>query len=119
MARPNPRRANGSKRTALIARVKREESCCWLCGGEVDQTLTVIIGSHGKKCADPECIGCTPHPMRAEVDEIIPVSKGGDPLDRGNCRLSHRRCNRRRGNAEVVDAPVRAALDPFETHRSW
>lgn len=36
--------------------------------------------------------------MRAEVDEIVPVSLGGNPLDRSNVRLAHRECNRRRGN---------------------
>ena len=37
-------------------------------------------------------------PKAPEVDEIIPVSRGGDPLARGNVRLLHRWCNQQRGN---------------------
>lgn len=36
--------------------------------------------------------------MRAEVDEIVPVSLGGSPYERTNCRLAHRICNQMRGN---------------------
>lgn len=89
----NPRRANGHRRDQVVARVKREESICWLCGHDVDQTLK------------------TPHPLSPEVHELIPVSKGGDPLDRKNCRLTHRRCNNDQGNR----LPART----FETTRKW
>lgn len=74
MAVNNIRRANGTQRNRLRARVLREESTCWLCNKPVDVTLP-----HGQ-------------PDSPEVDEIIPVSKGGDPLDRSNCRLAHRLC---------------------------
>lgn len=67
----NPRRANGHRRDQVRRRVLAEESDCWLCGQPVDKTLK------------------TPHPGSPEVDEVIPVSKGGDPFDRRNCRLSH------------------------------
>jgi len=76
----NPRRANGHRRNQLRRRVLAEETNCWLCGGPVDKTL-------------PPFLAGSP-----EVDEIVPVSLGGDPLDRNNCRLSHRLCNVRRGN---------------------
>jgi 5-methylcytosine-specific restriction endonuclease McrA len=33
------------------------------------------------------------------VDHITPVSRGGDPYDRANCRTLCRSCNSRRGNA--------------------
>ena len=76
----NPRRANGHRRDQVRRRVLREETDCWLCGLPVDKTLK------------------TPHPGSPEVDEVIPVSLGGSPVDRANCRLSHRLCNVRRGN---------------------
>lgn len=38
------------------------------------------------------------HPMSFVVDEIIPVSKGGDPLDFANTRPAHWICNARRGD---------------------
>ena len=76
----NPRRTNGHRRNLVRRQVLREEDSCWLCGELVDKTLK------------------TPHPMSAEVDEVVPVSLGGSPFDRKNCRLSHRSCNRNRGN---------------------
>lgn len=75
----NPRVSNGHRRRQLRARVLREEHDCALCGQEVDKTLT------------------TPDPWSAEVDEIVPVSRGGNPLDRTNTQLAHRICNQRKG----------------------
>lgn len=98
---PNPRRTNGHRRNAVRARVLAEENTCWLCGGPVDVTLP-----HG-------------FPDSPEVDEVVPVSLGGSPYDRSNCRLAHRLCNQRRGNGTRRAArPVRA-LAPIETSRAW
>lgn len=112
----NPRRANGTKRDRLVARVKREESHCHLCEQWVDVRLP-----HGL-------------PGSPEVDELLPVIYGGNPLDRTNCRLAHRWCNRKRwyspveiGKAEIMADPprfdasgqlVRAVLAPIVS-RSW
>lgn len=68
----NPRRANGHRRDKLRRRVLAEEHDCWLCGKPVDKTLHYL------------------DPMAPEVDEIVPVSLGGDPYARANCRLAHR-----------------------------
>ena len=68
----NPRRANGHRRDKVRARVLREENDCWLCGKPVDKTLGPYLDGS------------------PEVDEIIPVSLGGDPFARANCRLAHR-----------------------------
>ena len=92
----NPRRTNGHRRNQVRARVLAEEETCWLCGGLVDKTIA------------------TPHPMSPEVDEVIPVSRGGSPYDRTNCRLSHRSCNRARSNG---DPKPRVA--PLTTERTW
>lgn len=97
----NVRRSNGSKRDKLIARVRREETHCWLCGHWIDQTLK------------------TPHPGSPEVHEIIPVSKGGSPYDRANCHLTHRACNRRQSN-KLDPIEHRPPLDPErQTRRNW
>lgn len=93
----NPRRANGHRRNVIRRTVLGEEDSCWLCGGLVDKTIP------------------TPDPWSPEVDEIVPVSLGGDPLDRANCRLAHRICNVRRGNGSTQ----RAAIAPLETTREW
>lgn len=76
----NPRNANGHRRRQVRARVLAEESLCGICGLPVDKTIK------------------TPHPDSPEVDEIIPVSLGGSPTKRSNCRLTHRICNAKRGN---------------------
>ncbi|MFF7966748.1 HNH endonuclease [Streptomyces sp. NPDC007903] len=66
---------------ALQARVFAEETDCWLCHRWVDQTLPG-----------------TTHPMARTVDHVVPLWLGGEPLDRANCRLAHRRCNTIRNN---------------------
>lgn len=91
--RRNPRYANGNARRKLRQTVLAEEDLCALCGRLVDKTLNFIPGKHGPRCAKPECAGCSPHPMRPELDEIVPVARGGSPLLRENVRLTHRSCN--------------------------
>lgn len=76
----NPRYRNGWRREQLRKRVLAAYDVCAICGQSVDKTLH------------------TPHPLSAEVDEIIPVSRGGDPLAWDNVRLTHRRCNRLKSN---------------------
>lgn len=93
----NPRNANGHRRRQVRARVLREETDCWLCGQPVDKTIP------------------TPHPMSPEVDEVVPVSLGGSPIDRANCRLSHRDCNVKRGNG----TKQRKSLAPVKRVRVW
>ena len=79
----NPRRSNGSRRDALRARVAAEGLPCHLCGKPIDYELPAG------------------HPMAYELDEIVPVSKGGDPFDRSNVAPAHRICNQRRGNKDL------------------
>lgn len=43
------------------------------------------------------------HPLSFEVDELVPVSKGGDPLSRSNVDATHRCCNEWRGNRSVEE----------------
>lgn len=59
----------------LRAQVYAEETHCWWCRQYVNQALHRT------------------HPMSRTVDHLIELWEGGDPLDRGNCRLAHRRCN--------------------------
>jgi len=63
------------------AQVYAEETHCWWCGEWVDQSLD----------------GRT-HPMARTVDHVRELWEGGDPLDRANCRLAHRRCNSIKSN---------------------
>ena len=88
--RRNERVSNGWRRRQLRARVLAAYDVCAICAQPVDKTLK------------------TPHPMSAEVDELIPVSRGGDPYSFANCRLTHRRCNRMK--SDKTDEHARALL---------
>lgn len=80
MPSSNPRYANTAKRNDIRRWLLATQDVCALCGRPIDKTLK------------------TPHPMSAEVDEIIPISKGGSPIDRDNVQLVHRICNQRKSN---------------------
>lgn len=80
----NPRRANGHRRTQLRKRVLAHYTHCALCGQLVDKTLP------------PN------DPGAPEVDEILPVSLGGNPLLWSNVQLAERICNQRRGNRIIT-----------------
>ena len=94
----NPRRSNGAKRTALRKRVKSLGLPCALCGEAIDYSL-------------PQN-----HPMSYELDEIVPVSKGGDPFDINNVQPTHRRCNQIKGDGTK---PFEMRFDDFPTSREW
>lgn len=88
----------------------RQEHDCWLCGHPVDKALK------------------TPHPGSPEVDEIVRVRDGGSAIDRKNCRLSHRLCNRYRDVPDGPPADLFAYItgkvaikrsSAFETDRAW
>lgn len=59
----------------MKARVRAEETHCAWCGELVDKNLS------GK------------HPDGPVIDHVIELTHGGDPLDRANLQLMHRRCN--------------------------
>lgn len=77
VARPELRR--GRPWRELRARVLAEESTCWLCHQAIDPAVTY------------------PHPLSGSADHVVPLVAGGAPLDRGNVRAAHLKCNRDRG----------------------
>lgn len=99
MSKPNPRRANGSRRANLRAWLKAQGRPCHICRMPID---------YGLPAGDP---------MSFEVDELIPVSRGGDPLDRANVDAAHRICNQRKGNRMPGDAGARGL--PVVRSRFW
>lgn len=85
----NPRYANGNARTKLRRWLMAQGRPCWICrafgrDGTIDYTLP------------------RGHPYAFEVDELIPISKGGSPIDRNNVDATHRRCNQWRSNKSVA-----------------
>lgn len=113
--RLNKRRSNGWRRDQVVARVRAAYDVCWLCGQPVNKGL-------------PAGLAGSP-----EVDEMIPVSRGGSPFEFSNCFLAHRWCNRIRSNHTVEWArsrihelivsghavDVRATSLPLSTSGDW
>lgn len=73
---------------------------CHLCGKFIDITLPAGL------------------PGSPEMDDIIPVSQNGNPLDINNLAPSHRRCNQMRSNLPL-DAAIRALNVKRRTSRAW
>ena len=86
----NPRYANGAARRKVRARLKAEGRGCWICRafGRPDRIDYDLPPNH---------------PGAFEVDELVPVSKGGSPLDYANLEATHRGCNEWRGNRSVAE----------------
>ena len=94
--RVDPRKQNSSLRAAL-----RNLHVCAICGREVDKTLNYL------------------DPLAPEIDEIVPVSRGGSPYDWDNLQLVHRVCNQRKGNKMAGDIDVTKIENPTPVSRAW
>ena len=97
----NPRYSNGTRRRNLRNRVAALGLPCALCGGAIDYSLPAG------------------HPMSYELDEIIPVSLGGDPLDPNNVQPAHRICNQRKSNRVWAVTPPEVPQNPDACSRKW
>jgi 5-methylcytosine-specific restriction endonuclease McrA len=71
---------SGTPWLTVQAQVYAEETHCWWCHKWVNQELPRT------------------HPMSRTVDHVHELHAGGDPLDRQNLRLMHRRCNTIKSN---------------------
>lgn len=104
MGKPNPRCRNGHRRRTLRKRVESLGLPCAICGKPIDYSLP------------------PGHPMCYELDEVVPVALGGDPLDPRNVQPAHRICNERKGagpaNASEGARPA-AARRPLPQSREW
>ena len=109
MSKANPRYANGAARTKLRNRWKAIGAPCGICGKPIDYSLGFIT--------DPITHKRRPHPMSFVVDEIVPVSKGGDPLSFDNTRPAHWICNAKRGDGgrthQVFSKPLPQPFDDW------
>lgn len=82
--KPDPRKRNGHRRRQAVARLRARHDPCHLCGQPIDYDLPA---------GDPMCF---------EADDIVPVSRGGDPYDIRNLAAAHRICNQKRGNSWLM-----------------
>lgn len=85
MSSTNIRYKNTAARERLRRWLKAQQRPCWICGAPIDYSLPAG------------------HPYSFEVDELVPVSKGGSPIDRSNVDAAHRACNQWRGNKDVAE----------------
>lgn len=79
-------------------RVLATYDTCAICGRPVDKNLP------------------KGHPFAPEVDEIVPISRGGSPIQWENLQLAHRICNQRRGNKPMS---AMRKPNPIQTSRRW
>lgn len=99
----DPRRVNRSARNMARQRVLATDTPCAICGRPIDPTIR------------------WPDPWSAEVDEIIPVSRGGSPTDLRNLNKVHRRCNQLKSDKSLEwarraargEQPTNPARVPF------
>lgn len=103
--RKDPRKEKPLIRNALRIKVYAAQDHCGICGYEVDKTLPAGT------------------PLSPELDEIIPVARGGSPYDIDNLQLTHRRCNRMKGTKLMDemngDANGEQSVNPTPISRNW
>lgn len=99
MPSSNPRYQNSHARNVMRERFRRRGDPCALCGKAIDYSLPAR------------------HPMSYELDEIIPISRGGSPIDPDNLQAVHRICNERKGNK--LPDERRPMNKTFTTSRDW
>lgn len=92
-------RARNAAIAACRARAASGEPCA-ICGMPIDVARAWIVDADGKRKRDP---------LSCECDEVIPVSRGGSPVDLENVRPVHRICNERRGAARGVTGRFKAS----------
>lgn len=103
----NPRTKNGNARKKLRERIKMQGRDCAICGRPIDYTLPAG------------------HPWSYELDEIIPVSLGGNPLDIKNVQPTHRTCNQAKGNKlmknsiNIPKTNKKVNIGQIKTSKEW
>lgn len=79
--------------------VLAEEDLCGICSKPVDKTMQRGL------------------PGSPEVDHIIPLERGGSPLDRSNHMLTHKRCNQLKSNKVLTRAELARMGDTITAER--
>lgn len=119
MPSSNPRYQNWKMRERVRRRTKDMGKPCGICGKPIDYSLGFMI--------DPRTGKKRMHPMAFVVDEMLPVSKGGSPIDIDNCQPAHWICNARKGNKTdrrmavlhlVTGAPCSGKSTYVQQHKS-
>ena len=99
-SKKDPRKRYPKLRNDLRKKVFATQEICGICGRPVDTTLPAGT------------------PMSPELDEIIPVARGGSPYDIDNLQLVHRICNQKKG-ARMDGDDLPKDINPIPTSRNW
>ena len=107
----NPRYENWKARERALAIVRQRAAQgepCAICGLpiELDRPQTYIDPRDGKRKRAPWSLEC---------DEIVPISRGGSPINPSNIQPTHRVCNQRKGSKPNTKVVVLAP----KTSRRW
>lgn len=97
----DPRKRYYKLRMSLRKQVFATQNVCGICGKEVDKTLPFN------------------NPLAPELDEIVPVSRGGSAFDIDNLQLVHRICNERKGNKMRGDIDLKKVQNPTPVSKAW
>ena len=100
MKRKDPRKSHAKLRNDIRKKIYATQDTCALCGRPVDVTLPPGT------------------PLSPELDEIVPVSRGGSPHDIDNIQLVHRICNQKKG-ARMPGDEIPKDVNPTPTSRNW
>lgn len=79
----DPRKKHYRERVKIKKRFASLNYPCALCGRPIDYSLHYL------------------HPGACELDEIIPVSKGGSAVELSNLQPVHRKCNQLKSNRSI------------------
>jgi len=96
----DPRKRYPKLRNDLRKRIFATQDICAICGREVDKTLPPGT------------------PLSPEIDEIIPVARGGSPYDIDNLQLTHKLCNQRKG-ARIAGEQLNGIQNPLPLSCNW
>lgn len=95
------RRRDPKLRRALRDKVFATSDVCAICHRPVDKTLPWT------------------DPLAPELDEIVPLARGGSAYDIDNLQLVHRICNERKGAKMVGDIDIKKIENPTPISRGW
>lgn len=108
----NVRRVNWKARDEIVKAVRRRALSgepCGICGLPFDPDKPEwIVNASGKRVRAPWAIDC---------DEILPVSRGGSPIDPANVQPAHHACNMHKGARICTDTHSARAVGSVS--RSW
>lgn len=109
----NPRWLNRKARADVMALVRRRAAAgepCGICGKPIDLDAPQFY-------TDPRDGRRKRAPWSLECDEVVPVSRGGSPIDPKNVQPAHRACNQRKGAGKRSAGASTAARGA--TSRRW